>query len=301
MQSRLGASDVAARIARSIRPTLPPVAAAFLADQPMLVIGASDDEGSPWASLLVGPPGFIHPTSSTSVDVRALPAPGDPLHTTLAEAPAEVGTIAIEPASRRRMRLNGHSRPTLSTGDQPGLALTLREVFANCPKYISARTVATTSGGAAGHPRRSPALSDADVSLIRAADTFFITTSDAEGGVDSSHRGGRPGFVSVDDREISFADYAGNSMYITLGNLEVNPRAGLLFLDFASGDILQVTGSAWVDFGLVHPGAAGALRTVRFRVREVVRQPGATGLVWGPAEASRFSPDPAAIGGTIQP
>ena len=301
VQDRLGATDVASRIVRSIHPELPQVAATFLRDQPMLVVGAADPGGSLWASILVGPPGFIRPTRRTSVDVRALPASGDPLRAVLSEGDAPVGTIAIELSSRRRIRLNGRSRPSTSGGNHRGLTIDLEEVFSNCPKYISARTVSAAPDAPAGQARRSADLTDADVSLIRGADTFFIATSDSDGGVDASHRGGQPGFVHVDGREITFGDYTGNSMYITLGNLEVQPRAGLLFIDFATGDTLQVTGTAAVDFDPAHVTTGGALRMIHLSVDEVVRQPGATGLAWGPAEASRFSPDPAAIGGTIDP
>ena len=303
VQARVGESDVASRIARSIHTHLPPVAATFLGEQPMLVIGAADDTGALWTSLLVGSPGFIRPSSDTTVEVGAHPAPGDPLAAVLSDGPRPIGSIAIEPASRRRMRLNGRSQPI----DQ-GLRITLEEVFANCPKYISARTVLGPTDGPTAQSSRSTVLSDDDVALMRRADTFFISTGAPGGGVDTSHRGGRPGFVAIDGQMVTFGDYAGNSMYTTLGNLEVNPRAGLLFMDFATGDTLQITGAAAVDFDMADPvatgrptNAGGALRMVRMSVDGVVRRQGGMGLVWGPAEASRFSPDPAAIGGKIGP
>jgi hypothetical protein len=58
-----------------------------------------------------------------------------------------------------------------------------------------------------------------------------------------SHRGGRPGFIGLaGDGALVIPDYMGNRFFNTLGNLVVNPRAGLLFLDFARGDLLQITG-----------------------------------------------------------
>ena len=80
------------------------------------------------------------------------------------------------------------------------------------------------------------ALSPDQRAWITAADTFFVATHAAGLGADVSHRGGHPGFVSVtDEGRLTWPDYPGNSMYMTLGNLELEPRAGLLFLDWDRG------------------------------------------------------------------
>jgi predicted pyridoxine 5'-phosphate oxidase superfamily flavin-nucleotide-binding protein len=72
--------------------------------------------------------------------------------------------------------------------------------------------------------------------LIREADTFFIASSHRDGGADASHRGGNPGFVHVlNETKLIWPDYSGNGMFQTLGNLAIDPRAGLLFMDFESG------------------------------------------------------------------
>ena len=93
--------------------------------------------------------------------------------------------------------------------------------------------------------RRSSALDARTRALVAGADTFFIATWHPGGGADASHRGGRPGFVRVlDDRTLEFPDYPGNNMFNTLGNLVGHPRAGLLFVDFERGDLLQLTGRA---------------------------------------------------------
>lgn len=68
-------------------------------------------------------------------------------------------------------------------------------------------------------------------------------------------------------------DYAGNNMFNTVGNILVEPRAGLLFLDFARGGALQFTGRAelrWNEGG----------REIAFRVEETVELPGALGHRW---------------------
>ena len=81
------------------------------------------------------------------------------------------------------------------------------------------------------------------LAMIKKADTLFVASAHPERGVDASHRGGNPGFVRIiDDLTLRIPDYLGNSMFNTLGNLAVNPRAGLVFVDFEQGTTLQVIG-----------------------------------------------------------
>ena len=52
----------------------------------------------------------------------------------------------------------------------------------------------------------------------------------------ASYKGGEPGFVQVgDEHTLMFPVYNGNGMFLTAGNLTVNPRVGLLFVDFETG------------------------------------------------------------------
>jgi ferredoxin-NADP reductase len=97
--------------------------------------------------------------------------------------------------------------------------------------------------------------------------------------MDASHRGGDPGFVTVvDDGRLAIPDYPGNNHYNTIGNLELDPRAGLLFVSFATGSLLQLTGRVTVDW---HPDAAThAERVLHFDVDEVVEQPSVLPLRW---------------------
>ncbi|MFE0458374.1 pyridoxamine 5'-phosphate oxidase family protein [Kitasatospora sp. NPDC058965] len=265
---------------------VPPVAAAFLSAQPMVVVGAADRAGRLWASVLSGPPGFLA-GAADRVRIAALPGPGDPLAEGLAAGPLSVGAIALEPASRRRMRMNGTAATTGS-----GITLELDEVFGNCPKYIQARTYRQVPRGTAATPRRSPGLTLAQQLAVATADTFFVTTADAAGQVDTSHRGGDPGFVRVlgPDR-LRFPDYSGNAMFCTLGNLSENPAAGLLFLDWETGTTLQLTGTATTDWD--SPAVAelpGAQRAVDFTVTGVLETPGALPLQWSEPEYSKFNP-----------
>jgi predicted pyridoxine 5'-phosphate oxidase superfamily flavin-nucleotide-binding protein len=140
-------------------------------------------------------------------------------------------------------------------------------------------------------------LDQAARDLIRRADTFFIATAypaaaggGSSHGVDVSHRGGKPGFVRVDaDGTLTAPDFIGNFFFNTLGNLAVNPRAGLLFVDFDSGDLLHVAADAQIIWeGRELESFAGAQRLLRFHVREMRRIEGALPLRWGTAGISPF-------------
>lgn len=59
-------------------------------------------------------------------------------------------------------------------------------------------------------------------------------------------------------------DYSGNNMFMSLGNLEVNVRCGIKFIDFMTHDVLQLSGTAVVDFN--DRTLLGAQRVVAFTV-----------------------------------
>ena len=295
VQERVGEAGRADRSLAGIRPEIPPVAAEFLAAQRIVLLGARDARGRVWCSLLSGAPGFARAPDARTLAVAALPAPGDPLAAALAAGPAPVGLLAIEPQTRRRMRVNG-----TAAVEDGGLRVHTEAVYANCPKYIQVRAVAEEAPRPAGAPDRTvgTALTDAQRALVAAADTFFVATAHPGGAADASHRGGAPGFVAPSDAStLSWPDYTGNSMYMTLGNLELDPRAGLLFLDWERGATLQLTGRATVDFSPARAAAIpGAHRVVDFAVEEVVELSGRPLARWHLEERSRFNPPAAGAG-----
>lgn len=254
---------------------LPEIARRFLTAQRMLMIGGADAEGALWASPLYGPPGFLHAEGERDVIAETAPTAGDPLAGTFA-TPSPIGALVLEPAGRRRVRVNG-------TGHvhDGRLVITAEQVFANCPKHITQREVHghADSGPAAAATDR---LSAQQLRLVAQADTFFIA-SGAEGhGVDVSHRGGDPGFVVArDGRTLSWAEYRGNAMYMTLGNLHLQPRCGLLFVDWTGArPALRLTGRASIDWDPARiAGHPGAERMIDFVVDRVVETPGPT-LIW---------------------
>ncbi|MFB7670974.1 pyridoxamine 5'-phosphate oxidase family protein [Kitasatospora purpeofusca] len=288
VQARAGRTDRADHSGRAVGSTVPAVAARFLTERRMLVIGAADDDGRLWATQLSGPAGFLRAPDERTVTVAAHPAEADPLADALAR-PAEVGTVALDPAARRRMRVNGRSAPD----GRGGLVIAAEQVYANCPKYIQRRHPVDRPG--AGTPRRvaaGPLLSTAQQLLLSTADTFFVATAGPDGRTDASHRGGNPGFLRVlgPDR-LRWPDYAGNNMFMTLGNLEFDPRAGLLVPDWETGGALLITGEARTDWS--DPAAAGlpgAERVVDLSVTGVVEVADATPLSWTEPEYSPANP-----------
>ncbi|HEX7746203.1 MAG TPA: pyridoxamine 5'-phosphate oxidase family protein [Micromonosporaceae bacterium] len=266
---------------------IPPVAAEFLGQLWMIAIGAADDAGAVWASVLTGPPGFTTAIDDRTIVAQALPAAEDPLAGQF-DTDRDIGMLAIEPASRKRMRVNGRA-----SRDGDRLVVQTEQVYANCPKYIQTR--ARVERGAAAVSRAavvSRDLSGDQQRWITAADTFFIATRASGLGSDTSHRGGNPGFVTVaGSRRLTWPDYVGNSMFMTLGNLELDPRCGLLFLDWERGDTLQLTGRARVDWDPDRAAALpGAQRLIDFDVERVVQIPGGSPLRWSFGKYSRFNP-----------
>ncbi|MFF1368300.1 pyridoxamine 5'-phosphate oxidase family protein [Streptomyces virginiae] len=276
VQERVGVRGPAEHVGRSIGTGIRDVAAAFLELQPHLVVGAADGLGRMWASLLTGPPGFVRATGPHRISVVGAVPAGDPLAEASATDGTRIGTIALDPRTRRRMRLNG----TLAATPR-GFAVEAERVFANCPKYLQRRQPLELVEEGVGVMSRGEALTPGQVRAVRRADTFFIATTAEADGVDASHRGGLPGFVEVlSPVELAWPDYAGNAMFLTLGNLTVDPRAGLLFPDWESGAVLQLTGRARTEFG-----ADGSRRT-RFRVESVVESVHPGRLLWSTPEYS---------------
>ena len=287
VQRQLGQSDLAARLSRMVRAEIPDAAADFLAEQPMVVLSGADESGHVWASLVIGPPGFVHVATDSDeaeqIVIDALPVTGDPLREVVIAKPRRVGMIAIQPQTRRRMRVNGVATPTGA-----GLLIQPDQVYSNCPKYIARRHVtgAASSSGARA-VRHAPSLDARMTRIVSAAHTFFIGSTDAAGNADASHRGGNPGFLQVlSPNRLRWPDYRGNSMFMTLGNISVNPRAGLLIPDWDTGTTLQLTGSAEI----VWERSANAQCSVAFTIEELVELSGVSPLRWSEAELSPANP-----------
>jgi predicted pyridoxine 5'-phosphate oxidase superfamily flavin-nucleotide-binding protein len=110
-----------------------------------------------------------------------------------------------------------------------------------------------------------------DAAFIAGQAMFMLATADADGWPECSYKGGAPGFVHVlDERTLAFPSYDGNGMFRSLGNVLVNPRVGMLFIDFERPKRLRVQGLAGIDPNDPLIGrCAGAQRVVRVKVERI--------------------------------
>ena len=295
VQARLGVRDKLEGFGRRvIRDYMPEQHREFFGMLPFLIVGTVDAEGWPWASILAVPQGHISSPDPWHLRIAARPLVGDPLQATL-KAGADIGVLGIQLESRRRNRLTG----TIAAVTAEGFEIAVRQSFGNCPQYIQTRAVRYDPDHDIGRvrpPQRSAKLGDAARQLIERSDTLSIATAYSDGseepstGADVSHRGGMPGFVRIeDDRTLTFPDYSGNLHFNTIGNILLNPKAGLLFLDFETGDVLYVTASAEVIWeGEDVRAFAGAERLLRFRVNEAIRVENSLPLRFAFGEYSPF-------------
>ena len=266
-----------------VRDYLPEQHREFHTSLPFLVAAARDREGRPWVTLLEGPDGFVGSPDARHLVIRSAPASGDALEEAFGVG-ADVGILGIELATRRRNRVNGRI-----VGADPGtLAFRVDQSFGNCPQYIRERAWRRVEDEQPGVPVTGSRLSQAQRAWIERSDTFFIASGyrgegeSATYGMDASHRGGERGFVRIsDDRRLVFPDYAGNNHFNTLGNIMLDPRAGLLFIDFTTGSLLQLTGHASIDWGSKElANFPGARRLVTVEIEEIIELPSALNLRW---------------------
>ena len=261
-----------------IRSFMPAQHRALFALLPYLFVATTDRDGWPLATVLTGRPGFVAATDATHIEIGALPAPDDPAAPNF-DRGQHCGVLGLDLTTRRRNRANG----TIVDRAANGFALRVQQSFDNCPKYIRRRSVEPMPRV----PQAVQTLAALDTdsrSLIAMADTFFVASRarnavGTRGGMDISHRGGKPGFVRVDGDRLSIPDFRGNRYYNTLGNLLGEPRASLLFLDFERGDIVQLQGTVDIDWD-AGADVIGAERMWHFQIMRGWRRRSALPLRW---------------------
>lgn len=262
-----------------IRDYMPDQHRSFYHQLPFMVAASVDVLGRPWATLLEGPEGFVSSPDPRVLTIDTTLPADDPATPGLVAGQA-VGLLGIELHTRRRNRINGQIRQAA----EGQLQVRVEQSFGNCPQYIQLRDCTRVAEPAQARVDATT-LDATSVSMIQAADTFFVASyveqGDGQRAVDVSHRGGRPGFVKVEGNRLIIPDYAGNLHFNTLGNLLVNPRAGLLFIDFRNGNVLQLCGRAEVllDSPAIQ-AFEGAERLWTLEVEQVVWRPAAVSLRW---------------------
>lgn len=294
-QERAGVRAQMEKAGALLRDYMPEQHRTFFPLLPTFFLGGSDDAGRIWASVLSGEPGFIQSPDATTLRIDAQLPPDDPLGCVLRPG-THFGGLGLQFETRRRNRANG----VVTDVDERGFRFHVLQSFGNCPKYIQTREMQAPDTQAATSPVTPGAviagggmLPESAIALIRRCDTFFIATaSNAMGGpphgADVSHRGGLPGFVGIEaDGALVWPDFQGNNFFNTIGNLSADPRAGLLFIDFERGDLLQLSGRAEVVWeGEEVERFPGAKRLLRFMPEHHVFRPATMPRRWSLCESS---------------
>ena len=295
VQRRLSVAEYAEARGANIRDFMFDQHRIFFAQLPFAVLGSVDPAGNPWATILTGEPGFLSSPDARTLHVGAYPQEGDPAASGIV-AGARIALLGIELPTRRRNRMNGQ----VVDIEVSGFTVAVEQSFGNCPQYIQRRDYGR---------RRRPSFPEAEpigfddtwaMGLVARADTAFVASStvpgtvQSGGGVDVSHRGGRPGFIRAGDGAFEIPDYRGNRYFNTLGNLVAYPHAGLLIIDFASGDVLQMTGAAEIVWDGPRVSATPAAeRLWRLKPVRMLRLRGAFPFEFGLPELSPLLTDAA--------
>ncbi|RMM50737.1 pyridoxamine 5'-phosphate oxidase family protein [Pseudomonas corrugata] len=281
LQRAVGAVDMMVSVGQRqlARSWMPDQHREFYAQLPFVVLGAVDRQGDVWATICTGQPGFMHSPTPERLHISLQPQPDDPAQDGMQQGDA-IGMLGIELHTRRRNRMNGN---VLRPSDE-GIEIAVTQAYGNCPRYINLRQYAfvdETAGAVLELISADPQVRR----MVTAADSFYVATyvvRDGQNQVDASHRGGKPGFVRMEeDGTLTIPDFSGNLFFNTLGNILLNPRAGLVFIDFQSGDLLQMSGSAEVLLDSPEIAAfQGAERLWRFKPQRIVYRQAAIPLRW---------------------
>lgn len=292
---------------RVIRPFMPDQHREFYSNQPFLVAAARDSRDKLWSTLLFGssqqnPASFVQSPTPERLVLQSQPLPGDALEGAL-QTGSDLGILGIEFATRRRNRVNGR----IEANDGEKMTFKVDQSFGNCPQYIKPRdwwterkssTSPSVDNGmqhidGASMPTRPDRLTKDQIHIMEKAETIFVATGyrgegeDPRFGNDASHRGGTAGFLKIsnDGKKILLPDYAGNNMYMSLGNLVADNRMGITVPLYESGGMIQMTGTAtiqWEDDDQQQEGISGgvsladfpgALRWLEFEIEEIVELP----------------------------
>ena len=220
----------------------------FIEHQVLAFLGSEDPDGAIWLSLIVGERGFIHIPSIQEIkfDLSKITSSREDIFFENIKTKPTVGMLFHEAERRARYRAWGMAD---KQGDQ--LSFKIRMGYPSCPKHIQREVIELPNNSTAVEPKmkKGTTLNSSEKEWIVNAHTFFITTQTKAGDIESSHRGGTPGFVEIlENGHLRVPDYLGNSMFSTLGNIYENPKAALLFIDYKKGQTLQLSGLATLEF-----------------------------------------------------
>ncbi|MGK0389843.1 MAG: putative pyridoxine 5'-phosphate oxidase superfamily flavin-nucleotide-binding protein [Maribacter sp.] len=248
IQEIIGETNTANSNGRMISDKIIKGAFNFINVQQNVVVSSTDGNGNIWTSLLLGESGFVAVKDEKTVEINLplLKSTSKDILFKNIKHNLNIGMLFIELSTRRRFRLNGQVIPT-----QNGFAVKVIEAYPNCPKYIQKRTITFTNIEEDNSviQKEGNVLDTTAKTFIKDADTLFVGSAATNANMDASHRGGAKGFVDIlENGTLKIPDYAGNSMYNTLGNFVINPNAGVTFIDFKQSISLQLSGEASLLF-----------------------------------------------------
>ena len=291
VQMRANDASIADRNATVIADTILGGARNFIEKQFMVVLSSIATNGAVWSSVLYGEPGFARTDTNNSVTFNVPVGQrdeSDPLWANIDTNPS-VGMLFIELGSRRRYRINGIIR---QISDQ-AIGIDVSEAYPNCPKYIQKRHLRKIENEvSANDTLTGSSINESIEALIRNTDTMFVASNYAGTGADASHRGGNPGFVQIiNDRTLRIPDYNGNSLFNTLGNIELDPRSGLCMPDFEGQQLLQLTGKSRLLWDQEDPQnlTGGTQRFWEFEIEQWILRRIPQLLEWEYLDASPFN------------
>lgn len=300
VQQLAGERDMAVRVGRALHANIPYSGRMFLPEQTTLAVASADQEGAIWASVLFGAPGMASANDDGSqlhLDLRStVVSPQDSFWQNIGQQP-RLGILGIDLLTRRRLRVNG----LVGVYSNDRLVVVVDEAFPNCPKYIQRRKLVSGRPQATSHfdMKLGSKMTAQQIELVHGADTMFVASVNKRTGLDVSHRGGPTGFIEViGDRRLRIPDYAGNSMFQTLGNIHTDSRAGIAIIDFASSSMLQLAGSAQIAFNQPDPlnRTGGTGRFWEFDVQQIRQWSLPIKATWEFMEFSPFNPSGSANG-----
>lgn len=252
IQERLGIAEQVAKYSQGfIREVMPEKHRSFYSELPFVILGLTDHKGYPWPIPMFGQVGFVQSPNETTLDFTGIPSLLSTLNIEF-QTGQKIGMLGIQLSTRRRNRVNG----VIQTIGDKSFSMQVEQSFGNCPKYIRKRTLNWVTCLHTLQLSRDEKLVSGmgvnSLALIERADTFFIASrtkhfdEDKRSGIDASHRGGNPGFVTVENNKLQFPDFRGNGFFNTLGNIESDSRVGLFFPDFLTGSAVFITGKACI-------------------------------------------------------
>ncbi len=248
VQKITGEAEIAEMRIPMIQSSLHPRSIPFIEHQILAFIGSEDRKGDLWLSLLVGDRGFIKIPSVEEIiiDLSKLTSNRQDIFFENIKSNPTVGLLFHEAARRARYRAWG-----VATEVDNELSIKIRMGYPSCPKHIQREHIEVSDDAGIISPTYTKGndLGEAEKNWIKSAHTFFISTQTKKGDIESSHRGGDPGFIEIQENgHLRVPDYVGNSMFSTLGNIYENPKAALLFVDYKKGETLQLSGTAKLEF-----------------------------------------------------